>query len=169
MSSDFKLDIATQHDMEEPLLSTALTSKRSQDEKTNVVHTIFNGIREQGKLSMSNFATNAERRSLSDRSETILLLKSCTFSLDFHLLLSSCMSLFSFFCLHLCSVSRKLIQIILMGRHYKHAYLVILFRLSTIVNFNLIIFHMCQFVQKSISLNCTMIFLSGFWCWKVLV
>ncbi|XP_057433133.1 GDP-mannose transporter GONST2-like isoform X2 [Lotus japonicus] len=67
MSSDFKLDIATQHDTEEPLLSTALTSKRSQDEKTNVVHTIFNGIREQGKLSMSNFATNAERRSLSDR------------------------------------------------------------------------------------------------------
>lgn len=72
MSSDFKLDVVTQHDSEEPGLSTTISSKLL-DEKANTVHTIFNGIREQGKLPMNNFATSAERRALNDRCETNLL------------------------------------------------------------------------------------------------
>ncbi|KAJ1441866.1 Sugar phosphate transporter domain [Sesbania bispinosa] len=67
MSSDFKLDIVTQHDLEEPGLSTTINSKLSLDEKATTVHTIFNGIHEQGKLSINNFATNTERRALNDR------------------------------------------------------------------------------------------------------
>nr|KYP60153.1 GDP-mannose transporter [Cajanus cajan] len=63
MSSDFKLDIFSQHDPEEPGLGTIVTSKMLIDEKVNAVHT----VREQGKLSTNNFATNAERRALNDR------------------------------------------------------------------------------------------------------
>ncbi|KAG4377231.1 hypothetical protein GLYMA_18G066200v4 [Glycine max] len=63
MSSDFKLDIFSQHDSEEPGLGTTITSKMFLDEKANSVQT----IREQGKLSINNFATNAERRTLNDR------------------------------------------------------------------------------------------------------
>ncbi|RDX70705.1 GDP-mannose transporter GONST2, partial [Mucuna pruriens] len=62
MSSDFKLDIFSEHDSEEPGLGTAITSKMF-DEKADAVHT----VREQGKLSINNFATNAERRALNDR------------------------------------------------------------------------------------------------------
>ncbi|XP_061373426.1 GDP-mannose transporter GONST2-like [Gastrolobium bilobum] len=67
MSSDFKLDIVTQHDSAEPGLSTTMSSKLSLDEKANAVHTIFNGVHEQGKLSINNFAINTERRALNDR------------------------------------------------------------------------------------------------------
>jgi hypothetical protein len=71
MSTDFKLDIATQHDPEEPLLSNTIASNLSLDEKGKSVHTTFNGIREHGKLSPNNYATNAERRALYDRYKTI--------------------------------------------------------------------------------------------------
>ncbi|KAK2440767.1 golgi nucleotide sugar transporter [Trifolium repens] len=67
MSTDFKLDIATQNDSEEPPLSNIIASNLSLDEKGKSVHTTFNGIREHGKLSPNNYATNAERRALYDR------------------------------------------------------------------------------------------------------
>ncbi|KAF1891397.1 hypothetical protein Lal_00017029 [Lupinus albus] len=49
MSSDYKLDIVTHHDLEEP-------GRQSLE-----------GIHEQGNISINNFATNAERRALNDR------------------------------------------------------------------------------------------------------
>ena len=73
MSSDFKLDIDVHHDSEEPGLSSTITSRLTLDEKPNAVHTVFNGIREQGKMPINNFATNAERTGLNDRCETNLL------------------------------------------------------------------------------------------------
>ncbi|XP_058782114.1 GDP-mannose transporter GONST2-like [Vicia villosa] len=67
MSSDFKLDIATDHDFEEPGLAKTIGSNISLDEKGKTVHTSFNGIYEQGKLSPNKYVTNAERRALYDR------------------------------------------------------------------------------------------------------
>ncbi|PNX75210.1 GDP-mannose transporter gonst2-like protein, partial [Trifolium pratense] len=67
MSSDFKLDITTQNDSEEPLLSNTIASNLSLDGKSKSVLTTFNGIHEHGKLSPTNYATNAERRALYDR------------------------------------------------------------------------------------------------------
>ncbi|XP_004500240.2 GDP-mannose transporter GONST2 [Cicer arietinum] len=68
MSSDYKLDIASTHESEEPGLSNTIDSNLSLDEKGKTVHTTFNGIHQQGKLSMNNFTTNyAERRALYDR------------------------------------------------------------------------------------------------------
>lgn len=76
MSSDYKLDIASTHESEEPGLSNTIDSNLSLDEKGKTVHTTFNGIHQQGKLSMNNFTTNyAERRALYDRSETSLLFR----------------------------------------------------------------------------------------------
>ncbi|CAJ2640258.1 unnamed protein product [Trifolium pratense] len=66
MSSDFKLDITTQNDSEEPLLSNTIASNLSLDGKSKSVLTTFNGIHEHGKLSPTNYATNAERRALYD-------------------------------------------------------------------------------------------------------
>ncbi|KAL2332931.1 hypothetical protein Fmac_014144 [Flemingia macrophylla] len=63
MSTDFKLDIFPQHDPEEPGLGTTITSKILLDEKANSLHT----VRDQGKLSINNFATNADPRALNDR------------------------------------------------------------------------------------------------------
>lgn len=63
MTSDFKLDIFSQHDPEEPELGTTITSKMLLDQKANAVH----AVRELGKLSSNTFATNAERRAVNDR------------------------------------------------------------------------------------------------------
>lgn len=73
MSGDYKLDIGTHHGSEEPRLSTTIDSKLSLDEYANAVHTTFNGIRDQGKLAVNNFSTNAERRALTDRCKTSIL------------------------------------------------------------------------------------------------
>lgn len=63
MSKDYKIDIiGRRHSEDEPELGT-LPSKLSLDEKANAGH----GIHEQGPISIDNFATNAERRALSDR------------------------------------------------------------------------------------------------------
>ncbi|XP_019418344.1 PREDICTED: GDP-mannose transporter GONST2-like isoform X2 [Lupinus angustifolius] len=56
MSSDYKLDIVTHHDHQEPGLSTTISSRQSLE-----------GIHEQGNMSINNFTTNAERRALNDR------------------------------------------------------------------------------------------------------
>ncbi|CAJ1960317.1 unnamed protein product [Sphenostylis stenocarpa] len=63
MSSDFKLDIYSQHDPEETGLGSTVTSKKLLDERANATH----AVRKQGNLSINNFATNAERRALNDR------------------------------------------------------------------------------------------------------
>ncbi|OIV95559.1 hypothetical protein TanjilG_02914 [Lupinus angustifolius] len=55
MSSDYKLDIVTHHDHQEPGLSTTISSRQSLE-----------GIHEQGNMSINNFTTNAERRALND-------------------------------------------------------------------------------------------------------
>lgn len=94
MSSDFKLNIATDHDYEEPGLGNTIGSNISLDEKGKAVHTTFNGIRDQGNFSPKNYATNAERRALYDRCETYLLFHSfcseisCVFSLNYTSLVS---------------------------------------------------------------------------------
>lgn len=77
MLTDYKIDILGRHDSEEePELST-LPSKLSLDGKANAGHKILNGIHEQRKTSINNFATNAERRALSDRCEANLLVCIC--------------------------------------------------------------------------------------------
>ena len=62
MSSDFKLEIGG----EEPLVSTR-NGNVEQNERAGTVHKILSGIRHQGSKSISNFLTNAQRRTLGDR------------------------------------------------------------------------------------------------------
>ena len=101
MSSDFKLDIATNHDSEERGIGKTIGSNISLDEKGKTVHTSFNGIYEQGKLSPNNYVTNAERRALYDRCETtlfhfFLFIKIIYVSMKLHLWLISMYWCFSF-------------------------------------------------------------------------
>ncbi|KAG7019145.1 GDP-mannose transporter GONST2, partial [Cucurbita argyrosperma subsp. argyrosperma] len=62
MSSDFKLEIGG----EEPLVSSR-NGNVEQNERAGTVHKILSGIRNQGSKSISNFLTNAQRRTLGDR------------------------------------------------------------------------------------------------------
>lgn len=123
MSSNFKLDIVTQHEPEEPGLSTTITSRLSLD-----------GIREQGKMPINNFATNAERRALNDRCEINLLYHSFILKIHFFFLLkyifcglSLCIDVFPFLCFQLYSITRNLTN--LTTFKYLRSFVLLIFKL----------------------------------------
>ncbi|XP_054819735.1 GDP-mannose transporter GONST2-like isoform X2 [Prosopis cineraria] len=66
MSTDYKIDIGRHGFKEEPELSI-LPSKLLLDEDADAVHENLNGIREQEKISINNYSTNADRRASNDR------------------------------------------------------------------------------------------------------
>ncbi|KAI4306629.1 hypothetical protein L6164_029890 [Bauhinia variegata] len=65
MSSEFKLDVVN-YDSEEAEVST-INSKMSLDERIDAMGRNFDGIHDQGKMSINNFTTNVEHRAIGDR------------------------------------------------------------------------------------------------------
>jgi hypothetical protein len=65
MSSEFKLDVVS-HDFEESGLSS-LNGEVALGERVNAAYEVLNDNLKQGNGSISNIATNAERRAFSDR------------------------------------------------------------------------------------------------------
>ncbi len=65
MSSEFKLDVVS-HDFEESGLSS-LKGEVALGERVNAAYEVLNDNLKQGNGSISNIATNAERRAFSDR------------------------------------------------------------------------------------------------------
>ena len=61
MTSNFKQNMDIYSDYKESELSS-LNGKITLRERVNEVYKIFDGLRKQGNRSISNLATNAERR-----------------------------------------------------------------------------------------------------------